>query len=127
MKTILIAAALTLAGNAFAMDDHGMQKGMQGGMSGGAMSGMEKPRDAMPMRAASGALADGEVRKVDREAGKITLRHGPLPSMGIPAMTMVYDVKDASALEHFSAGDKVKYAAEKTDSGYTITRIERAH
>ena len=124
MKAMFLVLALALSGSALGdMGEHGMEKK---GMKSGSMPAMEKDRNEMPMNAPAGALAAGEVRKVDRDAGKITLRHGPAPSMGIPAMTMVYGVKDPSALEHLGVGDKVNFAAEKTESGYTVTRIERA-
>lgn len=138
-RTTLAILTLALSGAAFGDDMHDMDK-MKPGMSGsgmqgmekkdramGGMKGMEKERGGMQMNAPAGELADGEVRKVDREAGKLTLRHGPIASLDMPAMTMVYRVKDASALEHLSVGDKVKFAAEKTDAGYTVTRIERAN
>ena len=75
---------------------------------------------------AAGALADGEVRKVDREAKKITLRHGPIPSIDMGPMTMVYQVKDPAMLDKVKVGDKVKFDAEKSGANYIITRIEPA-
>ena len=72
----------------------------------------------------SSAMADGEVRKVDKEAKKITLRHGPLTSLDMPAMTMVFQVKDPAMLDQVKAGDKVKFQAEKVGGAFTITRIE---
>lgn len=71
-------------------------------------------------------LADGEVRKVDRDAKKITLRHGPVPSLDMGAMTMVYQVRDVAMLDKVNAGDKVKFDAEKSGSNYVVTRIEPA-
>jgi len=76
--------------------------------------------------APAGALADGEVRKVDKDAGKLTIKHGPIPSMDMPPMTMVYRVKDASMLDKLRAGDKVKFQAEKIGGAYTVTRVEAA-
>ena len=70
------------------------------------------------------ALADGEVRKVDKDAQKLTIKHGPIPSMDMPPMTMVYRVKDPTMLEQVKAGDKIKFEAEKIGSAYTVTRIE---
>jgi Cu(I)/Ag(I) efflux system periplasmic protein CusF len=69
-------------------------------------------------------LADGEVRKVDKSAGKITLKHGPIKSLDMPAMTMVYQVKDPALLERVKAGDRVDFAAEKVGEAYVLTRIE---
>lgn len=70
--------------------------------------------------------AEGLVRKIDAAAGKITLRHGAVPGMGMGAMTMVYRVKDKAMLDGLKAGDKVRFAAEKVDGSYIVTRIEQA-
>ena len=74
----------------------------------------------------SAALSDGEVRKVDKDAKKITIKHGPLANLDMPPMTMVFQVKDPAMLEQVKAGDKVKFQAEKLGGGYTLTRIEPA-
>jgi Cu/Ag efflux protein CusF len=76
--------------------------------------------------AQAATLADGEIRRVDKEAKKLTIKHGPLPSLDMPAMTMVFQVKDAAMLDQVKAGDKVKFAAEKLGGAYTVTRIEAA-
>lgn len=68
-------------------------------------------------------MAEGEVRKVDKEAKKITIRHGPIQSLDMPAMTMVFQVKDPAMLEQVKAGDKVAFEAEKLGGAYTLTRI----
>ena len=70
------------------------------------------------------ALADGEVRKLDKEAMKITLKHGPIRSLDMPAMTMVFQVKDPALLENIKAGDRVKFEAQKLGGAFTVTRIE---
>ena len=71
-------------------------------------------------------LADGEIRKVDRDAKKITIKHGPMPNLDMPPMTMVFQVKDAAMLDQVKPGDKVKFSAEKLGGAYTVTRIEAA-
>ena len=69
--------------------------------------------------------ADGEVRKIDKEAQKITIRHGPLPSLDMPQpMTMVYRVQDPAMLDRVKAGDKVKFEAENVGGAFTVTKIE---
>jgi Cu/Ag efflux protein CusF len=76
---------------------------------------------------ASAKLADGEVRKVDRDAQKLTIRHGPLPQFDMPtAMTMVYRVKDPALLDQVKSGDKVRFEAEKIGGQFTVIRIEPA-
>jgi Cu/Ag efflux protein CusF len=69
-------------------------------------------------------LSEGEIRKVDKSAKKITIKHGPLANLDMPAMTMVFQVKDPAMLEQVKAGDKVKFEAEKIGASYTVTRIE---
>ena len=69
-------------------------------------------------------LADGEIRKVDKDAKKITIKHGPMPNLDMPPMTMVFQVKDPAMLEQVKPGDKVKFSAEKLGGAYTVTRIE---
>jgi Cu(I)/Ag(I) efflux system protein CusF len=76
--------------------------------------------------AQSAALAEGEVRKVDKEANKITIKHGPLSNLDMPAMTMVFQVKDPALLDKVKAGDKVKFQAEKAGGAFTVTQIEPA-
>ena len=69
-------------------------------------------------------MTEGEVRKVDKEAKKITLKHAPIVNLEMPAMTMVFQVTDAAMLEGFKAGDKVRFSADKAGSGYAVTKIE---
>ena len=73
-----------------------------------------------------GLLSDGEVRKVDKDAKKITIRHGPLANLDMPAMTMVFRVKDPTMLDRVKAGDKVKFQAEKVGGDFTVTQLEAA-
>ena len=69
-------------------------------------------------------LAEGEIRKVDKDAKKITIKHGPIEKLDMPAMTMVFQVKDPSMLEAVKAGDKVKFDAEKLGGAFTLTKME---
>jgi Cu(I)/Ag(I) efflux system protein CusF len=70
-------------------------------------------------------MSSGEVRKIDLETKKITLRHGPIANLGMPAMTMVFQVSDPAMLEQVKAGDKIRFTADKNDGAYRITRIEK--
>lgn len=71
-------------------------------------------------------MTDAEVRRVDRENGKVTLRHGPIANLDMPAMTMVFEVRDRAALETLKPGDKVRFAADKVKGVLVVTRIEEA-
>ena len=76
--------------------------------------------------AATAALSAGEVKSIDKSAGKITLKHGPLANLDMPAMTMVFRVRDPAMLEQVKAGDKVAFLAEKVGGALTVTRLEPA-
>jgi Cu(I)/Ag(I) efflux system protein CusF len=75
---------------------------------------------------ALGQSADGEIRRVDKDAKKITIKHGPLEKLDMPAMTMVFQVRDPALLEQVKAGDKVRFEAEKIGAAYVVTKIELA-
>lgn len=72
---------------------------------------------------AAGELTEGEVRKVDKDAKKITIKHGPLQNLDMPAMTMVFRVKEAAMLEQLKPGDKVQFMAEQQDGALMVTKI----
>lgn len=81
---------------------------------------------ALGATAAFAQLTDGEVRKVDKDAKKITIKHGEIKNLDMPPMTMVFQVKDPALLEKAKAGDKVQFNAEKVGGQYFVTRIEAA-
>ena len=71
-------------------------------------------------------MTDAEVRKVDKGAKKITLKHAEIKNLEMPAMTMVFQVKNSALLDKVKTGDKVKFKAEKAPSGIVLTEIELA-
>ena len=76
---------------------------------------------------AQAASISGEVKKIDVNAGKITLKHGAAKSLGMDEpMTMVYRVKDPALLKQVKVGDKVSFEAEEEASGYTVTKLQKA-
>ena len=73
---------------------------------------------------ANAPATDGEVRKVDKAQGKITLRHGPIANLDMPGMTMVFRVSDAKMLDAVQPGDKVRFAADNLNGALTVTAME---
>ena len=71
-------------------------------------------------------MSSGEVRKIDKDAQKITLKHGEIKNMDMPPMTMVFKVLDMKLLDKVKAGDKVNFSAEKRDGAIVVTAIEVA-
>ncbi|MYN03238.1 RND transporter [Pseudoduganella sp. DS3] len=76
-----------------------------------------------PAASSATDTTDGEIRKVDKPSGKLTIKHGELKNLGMGAMTMVFKVKDAAMLDKVQAGDKVRFTVDKT---MTVTAIEAA-
>lgn len=110
-SSLVAATALALSGAAFAQSsaaDHTAHH------PAGASAAAAKP------------MADGEVRKIDKEQGKVTLKHGPIANLDMPGMTMVFKVGDPKMLDRLKEGDKVKFAAEKVNGAITVTSIEPA-
>ena len=75
---------------------------------------------------AQDALTDGLVRKVDAEAKKITIKHGPMKKFDMEdGMTMVYGVRDPAMLTAVKAGDKVKFDAEHINGQFVVTKLQK--
>jgi Cu/Ag efflux protein CusF len=68
--------------------------------------------------------SEGEIRKVDKEGGKLTIKHGPLDNLGMAAMTMVFRVQDPSLLDRLKAGDKIRFVADMIDGQLTATQVK---
>jgi len=80
--------------------------------------------DSLIVAAADTEMTDGEVRKVDPENKKITIRHGEIKSLDMPAMTMVFRVRDPAMFDQVKAGDKVRFRADKVNGAFTVMEIE---
>ena len=101
-SAFLLAAALCCAPSAFAANP--------------------EPKDAAAVSAAP--ATEGEVRKIDRDAKKITIKHGEIANLGMPAMTMVFVAKDPALLDKVKVGDTIRFTAEKVEGVIAVTRIE---
>ncbi len=81
--------------------------------------------EAKPVAAAGAAWTEGEVRKIDKAAGKITIKHGPMPKLDMPPMTMAYRVKDKSMLDRLKPGDKIQFDVDGVGGEFTVLRLEK--
>jgi Cu(I)/Ag(I) efflux system periplasmic protein CusF len=77
-------------------------------------------------QAASADFAEGEVRKVDKTAGTVIIRHGEIKSVNMGPMTMMFTVKPPALLDKVTAGDKVKFRVEVNKGDYVVTAIDKA-
>jgi Cu(I)/Ag(I) efflux system periplasmic protein CusF len=113
MKALITASLITFASlgtiSAQAAGDH----------AGHAMAAPANASSEMQM-------VDGQVKKVDKAAGKVTLSHGPLTNLNMPAMTMVFKVSNAAWLDQMKAGDKIRFMADNVNGAVTIVHFEAA-
>ena len=86
-----------------------------------AGAAMASPTASAP---AAADMTDAEVRKVDKEGGKLTLTHAAIKNLDMPGMTMVFQVKDKALLDKLQAGDKVKFKAVNDAGKFTVTEIQ---
>lgn len=69
-------------------------------------------------------MTEGEVRSIDRDARKLTIKHGEIRNLDMPPMTMVFRVKEASMLDDLKSGDKVRISVKKDGNAFVVTRLE---
>jgi Cu(I)/Ag(I) efflux system periplasmic protein CusF len=75
---------------------------------------------------AQGAPAAGEVTKLDKAGGRITIKHGEIKNLDMPPMTMVFRVREPKLFEGVAVGDRITFTAEKLEGNYTVTTLTRA-
>lgn len=112
----LTLAILMAAASPFALAQDGAHAG----------HGAHGPHAAGHEALAAAALTEGEVKKIDKEAGKITLRHGEIKNLNMAPMTMVLRVKAPAMLDGVQVGDQVRFAAERMNGAVTIVHMQKA-
>jgi Cu(I)/Ag(I) efflux system periplasmic protein CusF len=73
------------------------------------------------------AMVKAEVVKVDKPAGKITLKHGPIKKLDMDSMTMVWRVADPAMLDQVKPGDHIEFDADRVNGALTVTKIGKGH
>ena len=68
---------------------------------------------------------EGEVRKIDAAAGKVTLRHGPLEGLEMPPMTMIFRVDDQSILQQLKEGDRIRFVTTREGGALILKSFEK--
>jgi len=76
---------------------------------------------AVPAQAQEGS-GSGEIRRIDANAGKITIKHGAISELDLPAITLVYQI-DPALLAGLQPGDRVKFTARRVNEQYVIVEI----
>lgn len=121
MKSRLVLAAVAAffvgTGAAFA----------QAGHHGHGAHGARHAPAAVAADGAAATFSEGTVRRVDAAAGKVTIAHGPLDNLGMPPMTMVFEVSGKASLDGIAAGDRIRFIAEQAGDAFIVTALEPAH
>ncbi len=111
-KLIMTAAALTVG------------LGLSAAPAALAHEGEAHAADATA--AAQLPMVAGEVTKIDAAAGKLTIKHGAIPNLGMDPMTMVFKATDPAMLKDVKAGEKINFSADKVNGQLTVTKVEKA-
>jgi Cu/Ag efflux protein CusF len=74
--------------------------------------------------AQASVMAAGEIMGVDKDGGQLTIDHGPLLNLNMPAAVRVFQVRDRSVLDQLEVGDSVLFVAENIAGRLTVIRIE---
>ncbi|NLC37028.1 MAG: hypothetical protein GX772_11415 [Alcaligenaceae bacterium] len=78
---------------------------------------------SIPAQAQEGS-GSGEIRRIDAEAGKITIKHGAIAALELPAITLVYQIEQA-LLSDLKPGDKITFVARRVNGQYVVVEISR--
>ena len=100
--------------------------------AGGSRAAQDVPHAGMSMSVRPTAAADstfaaltrGMVRKIDVDAGTITIQHGAIDSLGMPAMTMVYRAAHPGLLDQVRVGEAIGFQVERIDGAFVVTRLQ---
>ncbi|MDP2371697.1 copper-binding protein [Rhodoferax sp.] len=113
-----VLAALAVAGTSVCATSVGAQQPMDHGkMDHGKMAATKADQ--------ANDITEGVVRKVNTEAGKLTIQHGDIRHLGMPAMTMAFPVKTPGLLDNVQTGDKIKFKVIKENGRLVITELQR--
>ena len=66
----------------------------------------------------------GIVQKIDSDKGTVTIKHGPLPALNMPGMTMTHPVKDKTQLAGLKPLQKVEFVLSYDGKNYLIIQIK---
>ncbi len=127
MKLLTLTVAQLLAATALATTLPAMAQTAadHSKMEHGKMDHSKMEHGKMGM-AATPAVADGEVRKIDKENGKITIRHGEIKHMDMPPMTMVFTAKDKALLDKVQVGQKIQFTVVHEGGKMVVTDMQPA-
>jgi Cu(I)/Ag(I) efflux system periplasmic protein CusF len=121
MKSFAIPSALAVlligSGGAFAAAT-GHVHGHSHGHDHGAMHAEESATDV------AATHSEGTVRRIDAAANTLTIAHGPIENLGMPPMTMAFALSGEASLDGIEVGDRVRFVAERGDSGFVVTAVE---
>jgi Cu/Ag efflux protein CusF len=89
--------------------------------------GMDHSKMAQAAKPTAAAdMTEGEIRKIDKDNKKLTIKHGEIKNLDMPGMTMVFQVRDNTMVDQVKVGDKVRFKVERAGSGFVVTELQQA-
>ncbi|HUH86998.1 MAG TPA: copper-binding protein [Pusillimonas sp.] len=88
------------------------------------MAGLVSVAAVVAPAQAQEAQSSGEVRRVNPAEGKITIKHGAIPELQLPAMSLVYRA-ESTLLQGIQPGDKITFSAKREGDHYVVTKISK--
>ena len=81
---------------------------------------------AAPVAQPSGQVhsGNGDITEISSESA--TISHGPVGSIGWPAMTMTFQAPSADMLQGLNVGDPVDFQFQQAGEQYVLTSITKA-
>lgn len=70
------------------------------------------------------AMSEGEIRRINKETGKVTIKHGPLKNLNMPAMTMLFLIEPPTMIDQIKEGDKIKFVADKVGGEFVVKSLQ---
>lgn len=79
---------------------------------------------AQASTSATAAMSEGEIRRINKETGKVTIKHGLLQNLNMPGMTMLFSLQDPAMMDQIKEGDKIKFVADKVDGSFVVKSLQ---
>lgn len=79
---------------------------------------------APAVTASTAVMSEGEIRRINKETGKVTIKHGPLQNLNMPGMTMLFSLQDPAVIDQIKEGDKIKFVADKVDGVFVVKSLQ---
>lgn len=68
----------------------------------------------------------GEIRRLDIDNKKITIKHEEIKNLDMPQMSMVFYVENSEILKGVKSGDQIEFIADQKGNKYFVKQIRKS-